>query len=94
MQEFQLEKTDMPCNDCLITSWQPGLEFLDGSTANADQGMWLHHVVFFNMNRTDVPCSRFEDRFAAAGNERTVVDVTLGGYATPETDSSPQELPG
>jgi len=83
MKEFELGNIEMPCNDCLITSWQPDLTYEDGSTANADKGMWLHHAVYLNMNRTDVPCARFEDRFAASGNERTVVDVTVGGYVHP-----------
>ena len=70
----------LPCSDCVITNWTPNLEFADGSSANANTGMWLHHVVFFNMNRTDVTCPYFPDRFAAAGNERSVIDYTVGGF--------------
>ena len=88
MQEFRLEGIEMPCNDCLITNWQPDLVFDDWTTANADRQMWLHHVVFFNLNRTDVPCARFEDRFAASGNERTIIDYTVGGYAVPASTAS------
>ena len=70
----------LPCSDCLITGFKPDLVFTDGSSANANTGMWLHHAVFFNMNRTDVTCPSFPDRFIGAGNERTVVDYTVGGY--------------
>jgi hypothetical protein len=81
MKSFAIQADKMPCNDCLITNWQPGFEFRDGSIANADNGMWLHHIVFLNMNRTDTTCDKFPDRFSVVTNERTPVDVTLKGYA-------------
>jgi hypothetical protein len=79
MKDFTIAKAEMPCNDCLITNWVASLEFNDGSTANANTGMWLHHVVYFNLNRTDTICDSYPDRFAASGNERTPVDITVGG---------------
>jgi hypothetical protein len=80
MKDWTVDNSQMPCNDCLITGFNGGLEFTDGSNANAYNGMWLHHSVFINMNRTDTTCPRFPDRFIGAGNERTPIDLTVGGY--------------
>jgi hypothetical protein len=33
-----------PCAKCTIVGINAGLEYLDGSNANIDTGMWLHHV--------------------------------------------------
>jgi hypothetical protein len=37
-------KIEKPCNDCTIVRVAPDLEYPDGSLANIDTGMWLHHV--------------------------------------------------
>ena len=79
MKAFPFSKIPAPCTNCIITGFKPNLVFDDGSTANANTGMWLHHIVFFNLNRTDSTCSKFPERFAAAGNERTPGDLTIGG---------------
>lgn len=80
MQSFDGMNAAMPCQDCLITAALPNLEFEDGTTANANTSMSLHHTVLFNLNRTDATCETFPERFLAAGNERTPLDLTLGGY--------------
>lgn len=69
----------MPCQDCLLTGTVPNLVFEDGSTGNADTGMWLHHIGLGNWNRADVVCSSWPERFLSNGNERSNVDLTLGG---------------
>lgn len=58
-----------------------GLEYANGSTADARTGMWLHHTVWTNLARRDAACpaKRHGDRFFASGNERTPVDLTRGG---------------
>jgi hypothetical protein len=33
-----------PCNDCMIVGMNAGLEYADGSEANTDTKLWLHHV--------------------------------------------------
>jgi hypothetical protein len=33
-----------PCDMCTILGMNAGLEYADGSNANIDTGMWLHHV--------------------------------------------------
>lgn len=40
---------DKPCaGDCTILRQVGGLEYLNGTDANIDTGMWLHHMVHFN----------------------------------------------
>lgn len=65
-----------PCiSDCWITAMQGGLEYADGTVANADQGAWLHHM---QMNRrqlgkTDLTClTQTGERIYAVGNEREI----------------------
>jgi hypothetical protein len=65
-----------PCDNCLITSMQAGLETPDGTSANIDQGLWLHHMVMFNGGKQDVTCpgvgvGAIGQRFFSSGNERT-----------------------
>lgn len=79
MELFQEPVMLMPCHDCLITAYQPNLIFEDGTTANANKGMWLHHVGISNMNRTDAACEAFPERIVATGNERESFDLTLAG---------------
>lgn len=80
MKNFKLPEAKLPCHGCLITWMQAGLEFADGSYANANTGMWLHHTVLVNRGRSDVKsCRPSPQRFFASGNERTVLDLTLNG---------------
>ncbi|KAL1845032.1 hypothetical protein VTK73DRAFT_1306 [Phialemonium thermophilum] len=80
MADFDVVDAPMPCHDCLITGFLPSLQFEDGTVANANTSMSLHHAVFANLNRTDTTCPDWEgERFLAAGNERTALDLTLGG---------------
>jgi hypothetical protein len=67
-----------PCEDCFILRAEPDLVYDDGSSANLDTGLMLHHAVFFNTGRADATCGkdtffgRLGERFLASGNERTV----------------------
>lgn len=73
----------------MLVSMQAGLEFEDGSKADADTGMWLHHVVFQNLNRKDSMCRRTAgERFFASGNERTLIDLSSNGYVAPSSIKS------
>jgi hypothetical protein len=66
-----------------VTGWIPNLEFAnDSSTANADRGLLLVQAVFISENRTDTVCLVFGGGFMVIWNERTTVDLTLGGYET------------
>jgi hypothetical protein len=33
-----------PCEECVVFRLQAGLEYSNGTYANIDSGMWLHHV--------------------------------------------------
>ncbi|KIW22577.1 uncharacterized protein PV07_10861 [Cladophialophora immunda] len=81
MAQFFQPSTTLPCRDCVITWLQMGLEHADGIVADANTGMWLHHGVMVNRNRTDAVCGdgSYGQRFAASGNERTALDFSAGG---------------
>jgi len=82
MKVFDIDPLEVPCRDCYITSLTAGLQFPDGTVANTNTSMWLHHAVLANLARTDLTCTGREDAFErilASGNERPLVDFTLGG---------------
>ncbi|KAF2672376.1 hypothetical protein BT63DRAFT_452881 [Microthyrium microscopicum] len=61
-----------PCEgDCTIMGMNAGLEYLNGTNANIDSGLWLHHMVLFNNGpgREDPPC---------ANRDVSVPHVTVG----------------
>jgi hypothetical protein len=66
-----------PCGDCFITGFTPQLRYLDGTTANIDTGLWLHHIGLYVFGRTDKTCAApypytlLGERIFSAGNERT-----------------------
>jgi hypothetical protein len=76
-----------PCSDCLVTFIHAGLEFEDGSVANADKNVWMHHMDLFLMGggRADLACGvpfGMELMFAD-GNERKPIvfgDKSKAGY--------------
>ncbi|KAL1896157.1 hypothetical protein Sste5346_004900 [Sporothrix stenoceras] len=88
MGTFQ-QLADLPCRDCYITGFSFGVRYGDGpngsagATANIDTGIYLHHGVLININRTDATCSAANggnfQRMFGAGNERGYVDLTLNG---------------
>ena len=75
-----------PCVACFITSFRPNLVYPDGSTANVDRGVMLHHAVWSSQFSPDATCSGTPmglagQRFFATGNERTIISVPSGyGY--------------
>jgi len=81
-QDSDLEK---PCEDCYITAFQGGMEYEDGSNANVDTGIYLHHFVLGNMNKEDAVCGRKgggryrREYLYNSGNERP--PVRLNGKA-------------
>jgi hypothetical protein len=77
MKEFNELDVEKPCNNCLITSLQAGLEYPNGTYANANTGMWLHHIVTYDFARKDMACPDLPYRFFASGNERTPLDLTV-----------------
>ena len=81
MKDWVVHEAQKPCTDCLITWIRAGLEYPNGTDANADTGLWLHHTVFSNTKRTAVVCPRTKagDEFFASGNERTAINICVNG---------------
>ena len=68
----------------MIVWMQADLEFLEDEHAGGEEGMWLHHTVLHNeANRALHNCDKGKtrQRFFASGNERSVVDFSVNGYA-------------
>jgi hypothetical protein len=84
-----------PCSTCVLVGQWAGLEFADGSNANIDHGMWLHHMVVINSGsgRYDPTCYGMpslphvdvnaspssSERYFSSGNERTQVHLDVLG---------------
>lgn len=83
---------EVPCTDCYITNFHAGLEFQDGSVANADTGMWLHHTLLVDFSEPDVTCDEAPARLFASGNERTVLDISNNGYVNMKSRPPPKKL--
>jgi hypothetical protein len=89
---FNVQK---PCTNCFVTSMQANLiDATTGETLNIDDGLWLHHMVMFSANRTDLTCGRntliggLGQRFFSSGNERTQTKADgLYGYPVGAGDS-------
>ncbi|SNR64262.1 hypothetical protein SAMN06265360_1131 [Haloechinothrix alba] len=72
---------------CYVTSMEPDLTYADGSSANYDTNIMLHHAVLFDRSRQDVTCRDEElgmagQRIFASGNERTG-GMLPDGYGVP-----------
>jgi hypothetical protein len=90
--DINIEK---PCVECTLLKQWAGLEFPDGTDANIDTGMWLHHMVQFasGPTRWDAVCyssvslphvavflsPSSAERYFSSGNERSVYDFNKGG---------------
>jgi stress up-regulated protein Nod 19 len=77
-----------PCSNCFLLEFKPDLVYADGTPANLDTGMMLHHAVLFSAGRADPTCGpeqpfpgKLGQRFFASGNERTAGQFPPGfGY--------------
>ncbi|KAK3381078.1 hypothetical protein B0H63DRAFT_450449 [Podospora didyma] len=79
MKLFQDMNAMMPCHECLITQYTADLQFINGTSANANKNMWLHHIGLMNLHRTDAACEEWPERMSINGNERSPVDMTIKG---------------
>jgi len=85
-----------PCDGhCTILKQWAGLEYPNGTNANIDSGMWLHHMVHFTSgptrwdpvcyNKLSLPHTALflkpnqAERYFSSGNERSVFDFNPGG---------------
>jgi hypothetical protein len=53
--DAEIEK---PCEECTLLGLVAGLEYPNGTNANIDSGMWMHHMVAFTVGpgRWDPTC--------------------------------------
>jgi hypothetical protein len=72
-------KIQKPCEECYLGAFQGGLEYEDGTDANVNTGMYMHHFVIINRNKPDWLCGlRLGGMFRPqwiynSGNERPPV---------------------
>jgi hypothetical protein len=60
---------------------QANLEYLDGSEANADSGMFLRHAQIFDLLGVDkTTCKNRIPALFATGNERSAADICVEGF--------------
>jgi hypothetical protein len=84
---------EKPCTNCYITAAAPQLKYLDGTVANTDTGLWLHHFALFSSGGLDATCSLtavqlLGERFFVGANERTQGSFPANvGYPVRATDS-------
>jgi hypothetical protein len=71
---------EKPCNDCYLTMMETRLEDTSGNSLNLDSGVWLHHLMQFNNNQTDLVCPSLSGHyFYGSGNERPVWRLNANG---------------
>ena len=81
-----------PCSDCYVTRAVPRLLYTDGTEANLDSGLMLHHFAQFNSGAVDVRCGTAPSQLLGeiwfnGGNERTQGWSPAGtGYRVRPTD--------
>lgn len=76
-----------PCVNCMVTAMIPDLVYVDGTSANMNNGPMLHHMVAFDALKSDPTCGRggvgfMGRRVFASGNERTAM-LMPEGFAMP-----------
>jgi plastocyanin len=77
---------EKPAYDGYVTSFRPDLVRADGSVPPIEQ-IHLHHAVWLNGSREDATASNLGERFAAAGEEKTITRAPPGyGYPVKGTD--------
>lgn len=70
-------RLETPCSNCYLTAMEPDLVYVNGSAANYDTGVMLHHAVLGDAAQNDLTCGRATTigwmgrRFFASGNERS-----------------------
>ena len=81
MEQFYLKDVAIGCWDCTITFIQAGLEYPNGTYANVNTSLCLHHVVLYNLANFDTVCGYNEtgERFFASGNERSPANLCING---------------
>jgi hypothetical protein len=82
--------TQKPCIDCYLVAMQTELEYINGTVANFDSGIWLHHLMQFNTNQADPVCAQNSGNlFYGPGNERPIWELNSDapfGYYVAQDD--------
>ncbi|KAH8797547.1 hypothetical protein F5882DRAFT_475323 [Hyaloscypha sp. PMI_1271] len=60
MQNFEYASVNFGCKNCTVTYMEAGLEYPNGTYANANTSLWLHHIVLYNLNNLDTVCGTEE----------------------------------
>jgi hypothetical protein len=85
--------TRKACSDCYITAARAQLRYLDGTVANTDTGLWLHHFAQADSGGVDAQCGSTiiqqlgGEIFFTGANERSQGRFPAGsGYRVRPTD--------
>ncbi|KAK5662012.1 hypothetical protein OQA88_10123 [Cercophora sp. LCS_1] len=78
MGDFRLP-IPLPCSDCTITQAIGNLEYANGTTANVNTGLYLHHAVVGNSKRNSTSCAAMFELAFGFGNERTPISISVNG---------------
>ncbi|KAK0742343.1 hypothetical protein B0T21DRAFT_381975 [Apiosordaria backusii] len=85
-------RTNPPCYDCYLTAVKADLQYPNGTTANTNTGLWLHHVVITNLVQSSITCPEGAEIIFASGNERTEVKISLDGTVPAGYYINPHDL--
>jgi hypothetical protein len=91
-----VQNVAMPCTNCYVTSIQAGLEYADGSNANINTGMWLHHMVLMakGQGKSDATCSSSAfslPHFAVGGTGANTERIFASGNERTTIDMAPKD---
>jgi hypothetical protein len=78
-----LERMTPPCEGEYFTKIKADLIYADGSKANYDTNVMLHHVVIYNQNKDNLTCPGvgISEQVFGSGNERIRLELPPGyGY--------------
>ncbi|KAK0672081.1 hypothetical protein QBC41DRAFT_383457 [Cercophora samala] len=85
-------RTNPPCYDCYLTAIKATLQHPNGTPANTNTSLWLHHVVLMNLARSSTTCLDGAEIIFASGNERTEANISLDGTIPAGYLISPHDL--
>jgi hypothetical protein len=69
-----------PCIDCYLVRTQVELQYLNGTSANFNNGAALHHFMQFTIGESDPICpSNAGNLFLVSGNERNIWELNSNG---------------
>ncbi|KAK4665969.1 hypothetical protein QC763_407975 [Podospora pseudopauciseta] len=85
-------RTNPPCYDCYLTAVKATLQYPNGTTANTNTSLWLHHVAIMNLVKSSTTCPDGAEIIFASGNERTEAKISLDGTVSAGYYINPHDL--